>query len=137
MFSIKKKRSKAVPTGDTNDDTTHATSPALETTNTKRKHDDADAGSDASTPVKRGRNGKMARRECIICCTDVAVNQFPRLPHKNADAHDRGVCLKCWESHLVAEVSSKGWDAVACPQCTEVLSEAEIRKIASGKTYEA
>lgn len=117
-------------------DVENANSTSSITTSKKRKYDEADESSEPSTPSKRGRNGKMARKECVLCCVDVLVNQYPRLPHKTANAHDRGVCLKCWEIHLVSEVSSKGWDAASCPQCTEVLSEAEMKKIASGKTYE-
>lgn len=98
----------------------------------KRKSGQEEDDNEVKPPIKRIR---LARKECTICYNEVAVNQFPKLPHKTAKNHDRGVCRSCWEAHLVSEVSSKGWYAVSCPQCTEVLSEAELRKIASTKTY--
>lgn len=106
------------------------------TANLKRKLGNLTDTDEHNTPIKRRRNGRQARKECVICCDDVAINHFPKLPHETADTHDRGVCFKCWETHLISEIASKGWNAVACPQCAEVLSEPELRKIASGKTYE-
>lgn len=121
----------------TADPSTQANTKEPPTTPLKRRLNNDDDDTEPTAPAKRKRRGKLARKECSICCTDVANNQFPKLPHQGAATHDSGVCRKCWELHLLEEISSKGWDAVACPECTEVLSEAELKKIASGKTYGA
>lgn len=85
-------------------------------------------------PQKR-QKGRLHKKECIICFSNVAVNRFPKLPHKDADEHDRSVCFSCWEQHLASEVEAKGWDMIACPQCDKTLEEAEVKKLAKGETY--
>lgn len=96
-----------------------------------------DDGDDNGTEKRNGLAAKkrMRRTECSMCCTEVAVNQFPKLPHKGATQHDSQVCLKCWEQHLETEVEAKPWDQVSCQQCSQVLEEKEIRRLASSVTY--
>lgn len=94
----------------------------------REDRDDIDA-----TP--KSKKVKIKRKECITCCNEVAVNRFPKLPHKSAQNHDRDVCFNCWEQHLASEIQSKGFDAVCCPLCEENLDAAEIKKLAGSKAY--
>jgi hypothetical protein len=78
---------------------------------------------------------RMKRRECSVCCIDIAVNRFPKVPHKGAESHERGVCFECWERHLDAEVEAQAWNGITCPECNEKLEGPEIKKLASTNTY--
>jgi hypothetical protein len=77
----------------------------------------------------------MKRKKCVTCCNEVALNRFPKLPHKKTQKHDSDVCFICWEQHLEAEIQSEGWKSVCCPLCEETLEEREIKKLAGSKTY--
>ena len=83
---------------------------------------------------------KMRREECVVCCNDVAVNRFPRSPHRNSNRgkgrHDSDVCFDCWKLHLESEVTNRDHTAIGCPQCEHKLDEREIRKLASNATYQ-
>ena len=96
----------------------------------KRRIIDADP---AETSPKR-KKGKVVRKECTVCCTEVAINRFPKLPHKGAGLHDRSVCFNCWEQHLATEIDSKGWDSISCPECEQRLDGSEIKKLASDES---
>lgn len=103
---------------------------------TKRTASEVDKESDnEATPVEIPPKKKMKRKECITCSNNVAINRFPKSPHKGAQVHDRGVCFECWEQHLETEIESKAWNAVSCAQCAEHLEEPEIRKLASSAAY--
>lgn len=83
---------------------------------------------------------EISRKECIVCMTDVAKNQFPKLPHSASTTveheHDSQVCFKCWQDHLKSEVESNMFEAVACLQCSKLLVESEVRKLASSFTHQ-
>lgn len=101
----------------------------------KRSNEEAEDTEDAVNFAKRQKR-KLPRKECVTCCNDVAINRFPKLPHKSAENHERNVCFECWEQHLVSQVEGNGWEAICCPQCEEKLEGTEIKKLASIKTYQ-
>lgn len=94
-------------------------------------------GEDDTTSASKKQKTKFKRKECVTCTNEVAINRFPKLPHKSAEQHGRDVCFECWEQHLASEIQSKGWDSVCCPLCEESLDGAEIKKLAGSKTYGA
>lgn len=77
----------------------------------------------------------MARKECTVCCEDTALNQFPKLPHVNTRQHSSDVCNGCWDLHLKSEVENNGFEKIGCPQCSQLLQEPEVRKLARKSTY--
>lgn len=84
---------------------------------------------------KRSKKRVMARKECIICCAEVTTIRFPKLHHVDAQQHTSDVCLGCWNQHLKSEVESKGFEGVGCPQCSYLLQEPEVRRLAQKSTY--
>ena len=110
-----------------------ATAPPAPTTGSKRSADDTAGGDEQQDRPKRV---KMETRECSICCTAVALNQFPKHPHPASMPHKRDACKKCWQAHVAGEVESKPWDAVACLQCPDPLRQWEIKARAHASVYE-
>ena len=108
----------------------HIASPTDIPTKRKLAEDQIDNG---DTPTKRKK--AVERKECVTCCNSVAINRFPKLPHKSAEKHGRDVCFECWKQHLKSEIQSKGFDSVCCPLCEEALEESEIKKLAKEETY--
>lgn len=108
----------------------------------KRKLCEEDVEDSTSTSKKKkavftGKPRKIKRKECVTCCNDVAINRFPKLPHKSAQKHGRDVCIGCWEQYLKSEINSKGWNSICCPLCDDVLEETEIKKLTKDDTYGA
>lgn len=66
---------------------------------------------------------------------DVAANQFPKKPHAGDDRHTSDVCFKCYNQHIGVGLDHKGSDLVTCPQCSQKLTEPEIRKLTRVATY--
>jgi DNA-directed RNA polymerase subunit RPC12/RpoP len=75
-------------------------------------------------------------KECTICLEDVATDHYPDLPHAGDSKHGSDVCLRCWDQHLESEITSKGFEGVSCPQCSQRLLETEVRKLATKGTYD-
>ena len=114
------------------------TSPTNTSTKRKPGEDQVDDG-DTSTKKRKKewkQSTRFKRKECVTCCNSVAINRFPKLPHKSAEKHGRDVCFDCWQQHLKSEIQSKGFDSVCCPLCEEALEESEIKKLAKEETYE-
>lgn len=71
----------------------------------------------------------LKRKECTLCCIEVALNRFPKAPHAGHEQHGRNVCFKCWEQHLQVELNNKEWNNISCPECDKALEEHEIKKL--------
>lgn len=82
------------------------------------------------------REPTKLEKACAVCLEDVSRDRFPDLTHaENNSQHTSDVCLDCWDDHLEAEVKSKGFEGVSCPQCSHKLLESEVRKLAKANTY--
>lgn len=106
----------------------------------EEEEESAPIQNDHAANLPSTKSKTLPRKECILCCNDVATNHFPKLPHASdpLDAeslHSSDVCFRCYSQHLEGEVESKGIDSVRCPQCPKTLVEGEVRKLASSSTY--
>ncbi|KAK6385294.1 hypothetical protein LTR65_009220 [Meristemomyces frigidus] len=99
------------------------------TSSKKRFVEITDDEYEAPQPKKR----KPTKKECIICCDERSISRFPALCDGPECEHN--VCSRCWKKHLAAETESKAWNDVKCPECRQVLQEAEMQVLASETTY--
>lgn len=112
--------------------------PTLPQNSEKRKFS---VGSDAvdsdEAPACKKVTRPLSRRPCIVCADDVAINRFPKIPHKQDEnnRHGSDACFRCYSQHLSIEIKEKGHEAVSCPQCSKTLEESEVRKLVSSRTY--
>lgn len=87
-------------------------SPTSSYNDNKRKREDTD-----SEVVKehkpKWRRPRSYYKECLICCTEKPLNQYPRLKH--AAAHSSDVCRKCWSRHLSTQIEDKRCQQSAVP----------------------
>ncbi|KAF7194155.1 Uncharacterized protein HII31_04511 [Pseudocercospora fuligena] len=72
---------------------------------------------------------RIALRECSICYTDIPKNRFPLQPHEGVAKRGHSVCFSCFEKHLHAELESKEWDKLSCPDCGQLLKASDIKKL--------
>lgn len=110
--------------------------------NTKLKDEAAKRIVDGEKEVKTEKKGEDEEevptesvKECTICLESMATDRFPDTPHAADDQHSSDVCHACWEQHLESEVNSKVFEGVSCPQCSQRLLEADVRKLANSSTY--
>lgn len=99
----------------------------------KRKREDTDSEEVKEHKLK-WRRPRSYYKECLICCTEKPLNQYPRLKH--AAAHSSDVCRKCWSRHLSTQIEDKDASTVQCPQCEQILVEPEVRKLAQHDAYQ-
>ena len=92
---------------------------------TKREHDD----SASTTSLPERKKARVPRKECSVCLSDVATNQYPKKPHAG-EQHSSDVCFKCFDQHIKTQVDSTSSGIVSCPQCLQTLAEPEVRKLA-------
>lgn len=82
-------------------------------------------------PTPERKKAKISLQTCAICAVQLATSQFPEHPH--AKSVDRGacseVCLICFDKHIKAEITNKSFKIVNCPQCSQTLTELEVRKL--------
>ena len=97
----------------------------------KRERED----STPPNPQPDRKKPKLSRKECLICTDEVVKNQYPKKPHAGHEQHTSDVCFKCYNQHIEAEIDQKGPDLVSCPQCSQTLSEPEVRKLTRVATY--
>lgn len=88
----------------------------------------------AEAPAKAPRP-KMKRTECAICARDLPNTVFPILSNK-CD-HTRETCRKCWNEWLKSQIESVPADQIACTQCSRILEESDIRRLARPAAHAA
>lgn len=81
---------------------------------------------------------RKQEQECMICCESICIMDFPTTHHESESQylHLDEVCLKCWKVHLRTQVETKSTDQIKCAQCSVLLAEPEIRKLAESATYD-
>jgi len=78
----------------------------------------------------------MKRRDCTTCDRSHPPAQFAKPPEGSRCTHDRDTCKRCWHQWLKAQVASKTLYQITCAQCSNVLSQSEIRALATKAVYE-
>jgi hypothetical protein len=78
-------------------------------------------------------NAGPPHKECTVCLDTLSKSLFPESLH--ADQHSSDVCSKCFDEHVESELDDKSYEHIGCPQCTQTLTEPEIRKLGSVETY--
>ena len=75
-----------------------------------------------ATPAQQGRT-------CIVDAERWPTTDFPVVFHSSDHRHEDDICQQCLTGWLEAEIESKAWDQIQCPQpdCAKRLSYEEVR----------
>lgn len=73
---------------------------------------------------------------CVICDDHQASDQFPSVPELCAESHGSDACAYDWDVYLEMQIDSQRPDRITCIQCSNALSQADIRRLCTGQTYE-
>lgn len=73
---------------------------------------------------------------CMICSEDFVYGQFA-LPTSSC-LHDPEYCRQCLERSITAELDTKGWCNLRCPDtdCQEEMEDGDVLRHAPGQAYE-
>lgn len=76
------------------------------------------------------------KQTCMICSDDFTKDQYA-LPTSSC-MHDAEYCRTCLERSIVAELDTRGWDGLRCPDtdCQEEMEDADVLRHAPGQIYE-
>lgn len=79
----------------------------------------------------------LSVRECAVCGDMKSLTDFPeewRLQCK----HVWNTCGECVQAWIAAELESKGWDRISCPEevCKASLCHADISQLADSATFQ-
>ncbi|EME40887.1 hypothetical protein DOTSEDRAFT_74442 [Dothistroma septosporum NZE10] len=77
------------------------------------------------------------RTECITCQRKVQTASLPRVPKASGCTHERQTCRKCWHEWLKSQVASASANKISCIQCSNILVQSDIQKLATVSTYKA
>ncbi|KOS22601.1 Uncharacterized protein ESCO_002233 [Escovopsis weberi] len=81
-------------------------------------------------------NAASGPRECIICCVAKDPEEFPSSPVTKACTHSPRTCFECIETSILADFMSNYWTDIRCPECRELLEQADIDLYADEDTRE-
>ncbi|KAL7808710.1 hypothetical protein V8C26DRAFT_438647 [Trichoderma gracile] len=73
-------------------------------------------------------------QECSVCAEVKSPEQFPTSPITQECAHEPTTCRPCITRAIEAELSSKPWEKVGCPECGATLAYQDVQKYADLET---
>lgn len=73
---------------------------------------------------------------CAACAQDLPREQFPSKPVNSKCTHEMETCSQCWRQWLQVQVATKTFDRIQCAQCTCLLTQSEVKALASEEIYQ-
>ncbi|RMY40306.1 hypothetical protein D0864_16281 [Hortaea werneckii] len=78
---------------------------------------------------------KPERYDCTTCDRNLSASSFPKyLPTDNCK-HLINTCKACTKQHIAVMMDSVTYDKLACPECPEILTNADVKREASKDVY--
>ncbi|KAI6904654.1 hypothetical protein KC318_g6342 [Hortaea werneckii] len=78
---------------------------------------------------------KPERYDCTTCDRNLSASSFPKyLPTDNCK-HLINTCKACTKTHIAVMMDSVTYDKLACPECPELLTNADVKRQAAKDVY--
>ena len=78
---------------------------------------------------------RLTKRDCSICLESQSLQRFPNRSITSACNHAPDVCLTCLATSIETQISSKLWDQIDCPMCSQRLQYTDVKKFASSVVF--
>jgi hypothetical protein len=78
---------------------------------------------------------KPKRRDCVICGSEKATSSFPRKPPTSTCKHEVNTCTLCTKTHITVQLDSNTHDKLACPECPEILQNADVKRLGTKQAH--
>lgn len=93
--------------------------------------------STSSGPTHEGSSARGPKeRECSICLDSLCLERFPKRNITSTCNHAPDVCLSCLAQSIATQFSTKVWDQIDCPTCSQRLQHTDIKTFASSVVFE-
>ncbi|KAI5201139.1 hypothetical protein E4T39_05321 [Aureobasidium subglaciale] len=76
-------------------------------------------------------------RDCTVCCDSFHPLTFPAKPPSSDCTHKSEVCPACLLEWVDTKIKDNARRAIACPQCTKILSHHDVRRACDPETFES
>ena len=99
-----------------------------------------DSGAAVSTlttgrPTSENYTINPSQRECSVCLESLGLDRFPKRNITSTCNHAPDVCLSCLAQSIATQVSTKVWDQIDCPTCSERLQHTDVKEFASSVIF--
>lgn len=82
-----------------------------------------------------GSNNDSDEQECVICAETKLPHEFPPFTITSTCNHATGSCLDCIKKSIKADLDSKVWTDIRCPECNVAFDYLDIQKYADDETF--
>ncbi|KAK5136714.1 hypothetical protein LTR08_002367 [Meristemomyces frigidus] len=87
------------------------------------------------TKPKPAPTPEPQKYDCTTCGRTLTASAFPdHLPTDNCK-HLINTCKACTKMHISVQLESTTYDRMACPECVEVLANADVKRLAAKEVY--
>ena len=83
----------------------------------------------------REKQASQQPRICMACSTEKDPTDYPQYVTERC-VHTSDCCKGCLQTWVAAQLETKGWDHIKCPQCTKILQKQEMAQAASEAVFE-
>lgn len=76
------------------------------------------------------------KKECTTCGRTLSIKStFPTKTATDTCAHDINTCKVCTKAWVAAQMGSTTYDKLSCPECPELMANADVKRIAGNEVY--
>lgn len=84
---------------------------------------------------KRAPKPKPQKYDCTTCGRNLAASSFPDHLATDNCKHYINTCKVCTKTYLAVQLDNTTYDKLACPECTEVMQNEDVKRMASKEVY--
>ncbi|KEQ92897.1 hypothetical protein AUEXF2481DRAFT_364913 [Aureobasidium subglaciale EXF-2481] len=85
---------------------------------------------------RRAAESQPKFRDCTVCCDSCHPLTFPAKPPSNDCTHRSEACPACLQAWVNTKIKDNARRAIACPQCTKILSHHDVRRACDPETFD-
>lgn len=74
-------------------------------------------------------------KECLVCTSTRSARHFPTRPPTSTCTHPPNTCTRCLKNWITIQFTTNLWSHIACPECTQILTHADVRAFSSRTTF--
>lgn len=78
---------------------------------------------------------KPERYDCTTCDRNLSASSFPKYLPTDKCKHLINTCKACTKTHIAMMMDSVTYDKLACPECPELLTNADVKQHAAKDAY--
>jgi len=78
---------------------------------------------------------KPQKYDCTTCGRTLAASSFPNHLPTDDCKHPIDTCKVCTKQYITVQLDSTTNDKLSCPQCPEILANADVKRLGTKESY--